>query len=397
MKKSTRRGIQIVVVIGLIIIGGAGNWILKASRPPMEKREVAVAAPMARTVAVHTETISVPVRGHGTVRPVQEIQLVPQVGGKVVQISPAMVNGGAFEKGETLLTIDPADYRIAVTLAKARVQDAQSKFVLAQQESSVARSDWQQLNPGSEPPPLVAKKPQLETARANLAAQKAELERAKLNLDRTRLTAPFSGRVSKKNVDIGQFVSPGQPAAVIYSIEAAEIVMPMESDKLEWFTVPGFTSEESPTPALRPYTHATVYADIAGRRQNWEGVVVRAEGKVDERTRMINVVVRVNKPYAQKPPLAPGLFATVNIDGRPIENGVIIPRAALREDNLVWVVNEDSRLTFRPVEVAFHAYSGIVIKSGLGDNEQIVVSPIKEITDGMAVRNVPMENGGEKS
>ena len=533
MKKSSRRVVQFVLVALLIVIGFAGNLLLMASRPPMKKREVVVAAPMARTITVHTETIPVPIQGHGTVRPLQEIQLVPQVGGKVVQISPAMVDGGAFKKEDILLTIDPADYRIAVTLAEARVKDAQSKFALAKQESSVSRSDWLQLHPGTEPPSLVAKKPQLETAKANLAAQKAELERARLNLERTRLKAPFDGRVSQKSVDIGQFVSPGKTTAVLYSIDAAEIVLPMESDKLEWFDVPGFTSERTgpvapkietefatriesisftkqgdqtivmlhgngrfrntktfflnsdklvididgidskklsdvlevnegclekirmavhtqpekkvrvvldllcnsayavrpqenilnihvvprekealltmadekqenfpaltPAPESKAHTRAIVQADIAGQHRTWEGVVVRAEGKVDERTRMINVVVRVKAPYSQKPPLAPGLFATVKIEGWSIENGVVIPRAALRQGDVVWVVDADSRLTFRPVEVALHSYTGVVIKSGLSDNEQIVVSPIKGVTNGMAVRNVPANNGGEKS
>ncbi len=533
MTQSTKRLVQFILVIALIAIGWTGNRLLKASRPPMKKREVVVAAPLARTVTVHTKRIPVPIQGHGTVRPLQEIQLVPQVGGKIVYVSPAMVNGGAFKKGDILLAIDPADYRIAVTLAKARVKDAESRFALAEQESSVARSDWLQLHPGTEPPSLVAKKPQLETARANLAAQKAELERAKLNLERTRLKAPFDGRVSLKNVDMGQVVSPGQPTAVLYSIEAAEITMPMESDKLEWFHVPGFTPGETtpvapeteykaatrldeitslkqgdrtivklhgngrfnntnafmlgsdklvvdlfgidsdkatdvlevnedclvkirmachtmpekkvrvvldlgcdtayavrqegdtlnihvvprekeillsalkeeqadlsvsaPIPVVQPHTRATVHADIAGRRRTWQGVVVRTEGKVDERTRMINVVVRVDEPYSQKPPLVPGLFVTVNIDGRPIDNGVVIPRAALRQGNVVWVVDQNGRLEFRPVEVALHSYSGVVIKGGLNDNEEVVVSPIKDVTNGMTVRNVPVNNGGEKS
>ncbi|MFO7965243.1 MAG: efflux RND transporter periplasmic adaptor subunit [Desulfobacterales bacterium] len=405
MKKSRRRWIQVTLVIVLITIGGMGNWLLKASRPPMETRQIEVAAPLARTVTVNTGSIPVPIQGHGTVRPLQEIQLIPQVAGKVVDMSPAMVDGGAFKKGDILLSIDPADYRIAVTLAEARVKDAESKFILARQEASVARSDWLQLNPGTEPPTLVAKKPQLETAQANLAAQEAELERAKLNLERTRLKAPFDGRVSRKNVDIGQYVSPGQATAVLYSIDAAEIVVPMESDKLEWFDVPGFTSSGAGSsvsgtenaPKSFAYTRTSVVADIAGRRHTWPGIVVRAEGNVDERTRMINVVVRVDAPHSRKPPLAPGIFVTVNIDGRPVENGALIPRAALREDDTVWVVDSEGRLTFRTVETALYTHAGVVIKNGLEEGEQIVVSPIKEVTDGMLVRNVPANNGGEAS
>jgi len=540
MKKTTKRLVQCFLVLFLIAIGGIGNCLLKASRPPMEKQKPPEAVPLARTITVHTKTISVPIQGHGTVRPLQEIQLVPQVGGKAVFVSPVLVNGGAFKKNDILLKIDPADYRIAVTLAEARVKDAQSKFVFQEQESSVSRSEWRELHPNTPAPPLVAKEPQLETAKASLTANRAELERARLNLERTRLKAPFDGRVSQKNVDIGQFVSPGQPVAALYSIDAAEIVLPMENENLLWFHVPGFTANNEKETAVKsdlitdatrvnnitcvkdgegyritiegnghiknpkifrvdqnrlvidlynvdyikkydtftvggnglkririaehtepqqkvrvvmdlssvmaykvkdgeaaliikvtPKEHndatrtlkqtagtpglsvgnpaknivspektnlskATVNVDIAGRPQTWEGTVVRAEGKIDERTRMINIVVRVKHPYALKPPLVPGLFATVDIEGRSIPDSVIIPRSALHQDNIVWVVDQDNRLEFRTVDVARRLHSGIVVKGGLSDGEKIVVSPIKEVTDGMKVRGISANNGGRK-
>ncbi|MBU1053060.1 MAG: efflux RND transporter periplasmic adaptor subunit [Proteobacteria bacterium] len=391
MKKINKRIIQIVLVIIFIAVGFAGNMFLKASRPPVEKQSATIAVPLARTIAVEAKTFSVPIEGNGTVYPLKEIQLVPQVGGKVVYISPALVNGGEYKKDEVLLKIDPADYEIAVTLAEALLKDAESKFILAEQEASVAKSDWKALHPDQPPPPLVAKEPQLATAKAKLEAQRAELERARLNLARTRLIAPFDGQVGKKNVDIGQYVSLGQGLATLYSIEASEIVLPMETENLQWFDVPGFTSGNGKG------SDAIVYVDIAGKRRIWKGTVVRAEGKVDELTRMVNIVVKVDAPYAKKPPLAPGLFASVNIQGKSIENGVIIPRSAIHQDNVVWVVDKDGRLEFRTVEVALRSRAGIVLKSGLSDKEQVVVSPIKEVTNGMKVRNVPAKDGVEQS
>lgn len=387
MKKTNKRIIYFLIVIIILVAGVAGNKYLKASRPPIEKQSTPVAVALARTIAVEAKTLLVPIDGNGTVFPLKEIQLVPQVGGKVVYISQALVNGGEYKKDEVLLEIDPADYKIAVTLAEALLKDAESKFILVEQEASVARSDWKSLYPSEAPPPLVAKEPQLATARAKLDAQRAELEKAKLNLARTRLLAPFDGRISQKKVDIGQYVSPAQVLATLYSIETAEIVLPMETENLEWFHVPGFTE------GRKKGADAIVSADIAGKRRTWNGTVARAEGKIDEQTRMVNIVIKVDNPFAKKPPLAPGLFVSVEIQGRPIENGVIIPRSAIHQENIVWVVGKDERLEFRPVEVALRSRAGIVIKSGLFDKELIVVSPIKEVTNGMKVRNVPAING----
>jgi multidrug efflux pump subunit AcrA (membrane-fusion protein) len=129
-----------------------------------------------------------------------------------------------------------------------------------------------------------------------------------------------------------------------------------------------------------------VHTRFAGRELAWEGMVVRAEGKLDERTRMVDVVIRVEKPYATRPPLAAGLFVTVEIEGRTLENAAVIPRAALRENNSVWVVDENGRLTFRKVGVARLTTTAAILISGIHDGEMVVVSALNAVTDGMRVR-----------
>jgi RND family efflux transporter MFP subunit len=204
-----------------------------------------------------------------------------------------------------------------------------------------------------------------------------------LNLERTRLSAPFNGRVSQENVDIGQYVSIAQPLASLFSTEAAEIVVPLDDAALYWFYVPGFTPGTGPGAAVK------ISARIAGRALTWSGRVVRAEGKLDERTRMINVVVHVDKPYATRPPLAVGLFVTAQIQGRTLENAAVIPRAALREDSRVWVVDGEGRLNFRRVKVARLGSQRAIISSGLKDGERVVTSSLNIVTDGMKVRVMP--------
>jgi RND family efflux transporter MFP subunit len=341
-------------------------------------------------MAVKTGPQNIYIQGEGTVRPLREIDLVPQVGGKLVYVSPSLVNGGVFRKDELLLRIDPVDYQLAVTLARAKVKDAESRLQVAEEEAAAARDEWRLLyegssNENSKPPPLVAKEPQLAAAKAELEADEADLRKALLNLERTELRAPFNGRVGEENVDIGQYVSPGQSLGSLYSTEAAEIVVPLEGEALFWFDVPGFTSKDgrgSPT---------LIKASIAGRDLSWSGKVVRTEGKLDERTRMINVVVRVEQPYAKKPPLVFGLFVTVEIEGRIIPNGAVIPRAILHQGDIVWVVGEDSRLQFRQVEVGRIQGDEVVITGGLEDGERLVTTPLKAVTDGMTVRVVGEE------
>jgi len=387
MDRKRKRRIHIIVSVALVIVGIVTMGALTASKSRLEKVQLPVPVPMVRVMEVTTGPQTITIRGEGTVNPLREISLVPQVGGKIVRISPAMANGGAFTTGQSLLAIDPVDYELAVTLAKAQVKDAESNLKIIQQEALVAQEEWRSHYPDTshaveEPPPLVAKKPQLAAARARLEASRADLEKARLNRKRTTLKAPFDGRVSKKYVDAGQYVVPGQTLATLFSTEVVEIALPLEDKTLFWFDVPGFTPDgESGSPA-------TVHAEIAGRELTFLGKVIRAEGKVDEKTRMITVIVRVNKPYATKPPLAIGLFVTVDIRGRVLSGAAVIPRSALRQGNIVWTVDDAGILHFRTVRVARYQGEEVVVESGIENGETIVFSSLKAPTDGMTVRTV---------
>ncbi|MBW2651442.1 MAG: efflux RND transporter periplasmic adaptor subunit, partial [Deltaproteobacteria bacterium] len=249
----------------------------------------------------------------------------------------------------------------------------------------VAIEEWQNhysdnSHAGKKAPPLVAKEPQLAAAHARLDADHADLKKALLNLERTVLKSPFNGRVSRKSVDIGQYVTPGQTLARLFSTEVVEIALPLEDKDLFWFDVPGFT------PGDGSGSPATVYAKIAGHELVFSGKVVRAEGKLDEKTRMITVIVRVDRPYAKRPPLAIGLFATVDIRGRVLPNATVIPRAALRQGNIVWTVDDQGVLRFRAVRIARYQGEEIIIETGLKEGEMIVFSSLKAVTDGMTVR-----------
>jgi RND family efflux transporter MFP subunit len=191
--------------------------------------------------------------------------------------------------------------------------------------------------------------------------------------------------VSQENVDVGQYVTPGQVLAELYSTEAAEIVLPLEGENIFWLRVPGFTRGNGPG------SLAVVRARVAGQDLTWSGRVVRTEGKLDERTRTINVIVRVERPYARRPPLAVGLFVRVDIKGRTLPNAAIIPRPALHQGSVVWVVDDDNHLHFRKVDVARAQGDAVMVRAGLKAGERVVTTPLKVVTEGMAVRTISAE------
>jgi RND family efflux transporter MFP subunit len=384
----SRTVIHIALVVVALTVGLLGAALLAFSRTPPERTERPALGPLVEVVSVTTEDRQVTVKGNGQVVPERAVTVIPQVAGTIIETHPALVSGGFFAKGEPLVTIDPRDYELAVQRAEAVVARAQVRIEQEQAEAAVAREEWEALNPGEAPASgLVVREPQIRQAEAELASARADLESARLNLERTRVTVPFDGVVVSKSVDLGQFITMGSPVATVYGTAVAEVRIPLESRELAWIDVPNAGRGGG--------SSARVSTEFAGARHEWPGTVDRIEAEVDRSSRMVTVVVRVDRPYSAtdgRPPLLPGTFADVEIDGTRVEQVVAIPRRALHADDTVWVV-EDGILTIRPVTVARTDRLQVLVTDGLASGDRVVVSALDAVTDGMVVRPVDADGG----
>ena len=379
--------LKILLPIIVLIIGMLGAFALVKSREVVQPKPTEVPPPLVRVQSVYPTDFQLIVPAQGTVAPRTQTTLVSQVAGQIIEVSPAFANGGFFEKGDVLLTIDPRDYEVAV--AQAQVQVAQAKLRLAreEEEAAIARDEWKRLGNG-EPTDLVLRKPQIDEARATIAAAKGALMRANLNLERTQIRAPYPGRVRTKNADVGQYVNPGSPLGHIYAIDYAEVRLPVPDDQLAYLNLP-LSFRNNPHHNSGP--DVRFHATFAGREHTYMGRIVRIEGEIDARSGMIALVGRVDNPYRQRdnntPPLSVGLFVTAEILGHRAENVVVIPRAALRGKNRVLVVT-GNRLYYRTIDILRADAEKVVVKSGLKSGEQLCLSPIDTVVDGMRVRTV---------
>jgi membrane fusion protein, multidrug efflux system len=366
-----------------------GAWAMVAPRPVVETHPPEVLPPLIRVLTVQPQDLQLTVRTQGTVTPRTEIDLVPEVSGRVVSIAPSLAAGGFFEAGEILLTIDPRDYELAVSRAQAEVAQAEQRRATAEAEAAVARQEWESLGHG-EASPLALREPQLAEARAALVAARAALEQAQRDLKRTRVPAPFAGRVREKSVDVGQFVTRGTPVGKIYAVDYAEVRLPLSDDQLAFLDLPlDYRGEEK----RKPGPQVRLRAKFAGRQHVWSGRIVRTEGAIDPKSRVVYAVARVENPYSrgerpERPPLAVGLFVEAEILGRHVQDAVVLPRAAVRSGDQVLVVDSENRLRFRPIETLQADGEKVVAHSGLAADERICVSPLDTAVDGMKVRTV---------
>lgn len=383
----SERALKIILPIGILAVGLIVTVIMVKSRAPVATRPSSEYTPLVRVIEANPGAYKMSVAAHGTVRPRTETALVSEVAGRVIDVAPSFAAGGFFKKGDVLVRIDQRDYELAVVTAKGVVAQAKVRAELEQAQAKVARKEWEELGDG-QASPLATREPQLEEARAALGSAEASLERAKLNLDRTRIEAPFDGRVKNKLADIGQYVAPGTPVANVFAVDYVEVRLPIPDSDLAFLAIAVNFNGSSST---NDGPEVILSADFAGARRQWRGRIVRVEGEIDPVSRMVNVVAQVNDPYGRSGnagefPLAVGLFVDAEILGREVEGAVILPRSALRGEDRVLVVDEESKLRFRKVDVLRVNRTEAVIVGGLGAGEKVCVSLLEAVTDGMKVR-----------
>jgi RND family efflux transporter MFP subunit len=372
-----------LVIPALVVIASIfGAVTLLATSPKLTPSVPAPIPTTVRVVDVALEPVLMKVNSQGTVAPSTESDLIPEVSGRVVWISPSLVAGGSFSKGDALLRLEDKDYRANVERARAGItrteaEHEHAKFEYARLKSLEARQ-------------LVSRS-QLENAlRAERVAEAAlrdarsALEQAERDLTRTELSAPFTGLVRTRQVDYGQFVSRGAPIARVYATDFVEVRLPIADRQLQYLDLPPGQLGEVPADAQ---PNVLLRADYAGRRLTWTGRIVRTEAEIDVRSRMVHVVARVEND-AQETPLSVGLFVEAEIEGRLAEGVVVLPRTALREGNRVLVVDADNRMRYRAVApLRFHG-DEVLIQSGLEAGERVCISPVQTVIDGMPVTPV---------
>ena len=369
---------KFILPVGLIFMAVlavvAMYFVAAGKRPP--RQDTAQAAVLVEAIPARARSLNFVVESQGPVRPRTETSLVAEVSGTVVSVSPGFVAGGFFRKGDVLLEIDPSDYATAVKRAEAALASRKAQLADEQARSKQAVKDWKNLGRSGEPPALVARQPQLADAEANVLAAQADLDKARRDLQRTRITVPYDGLVRSKRVDIGQFVSPGTQLGVTFSVDTAEIRLPLSSTDVAFLDLPRAMD-------LRPenYPAVSLQATEAGETKTWEARLIRTEGVIDQTSRVLYAVAEVPDPYgllgeSTQDELRMGTFVRAAIEGRFIENAVVLPRYVLRNDNTVLVANGERELEVREVTVARAEPDVVYLTSGVSDGELVITTTL---------------------
>lgn len=367
--------------VGILLIGIATSALLVRGKPAAGTTPQASEPLMARILTVEAESLRLRVRSQGTVTPRTESELVAEVPGTITVVGPGLEPGAFFREGDVLALLDARDLELAVARARATLERAR-----AEEEFAKADRDRQQRlrDQGIASEAIVDDtRRTARIAAARRVEAEVDLERSERDLARTQIIAPFDGRTRTRAIDVGRFVSTGTPLARVYAVDYAEVRLPIPDAELAFLDLP--LGIEIP-PAQAP--KVVLSARFRGEEHRWIGHIVRSEAEIDPRTRMVNVIARVARPYdaTKRTPLAAGLFVEAEIHGRWVEGVFRVPRSAIGRDNDVWVLDQEDRLRRRSVEVLRFERDHALISSGLVAQDRVSLLESRLAREGLAVR-----------
>lgn len=379
-------------LICVIILGAtsAVSVALYLQRPDPVKLEVVTKPLLIDVAEVVKQNLPIRIASQGTVSPRTQTTLIAEVSGRVVEVSPKFKAGGYFAAGEILLQIDDRDYKAELKRAESAVASARSNLALEKGRAQVAYRDWLTFSKGvtrnSEADALAQRKPQLAEAQARLDSAEADLARAQDNLDRTTIRLPYNGMVRAKEADIGQYVSVGSQLGQTFAIDRVEVRLPLPDDRLSYLNLPSLNSPQD----NQSTTRVILSSRQGDNTYEWQAELVRTEGVLDERSRVLFAIAEVVDPYGleseRDAPLRVGTFVQADISGKTMSDIVVLPRHILRTGNQVWVVDGKNRLVNRVVGLLRTDGELAYIHRGLEAGERVALSTIPHAVAGTEVR-----------
>lgn len=375
-------------ILAPLLIVGAAVLIARhliASKPEPRTFDMPPQITKVEATRLKPENYQVYLDTQGTIRPRTTTTLIPEVSGRIVEVSPNFRDGGFFEKEEVLLRLEKVDYETALVVAETGVAEAERTLQEEKIKSDQALENWRRLGKGNTPSDLVLRKPQLAEAEARLRAAKAQVKKAERDLDRTDVKAPFAGRIIEQMVDVGQYVSQNTELGRAFATDSMEVRLPLTNHQLSFVDLPAPGAESGPD--------VLITGQVGRESEQWQGRVVRVDSAIDEASRQLFVVAEIQDPYHLRtgevsPLLKIGMFVDALVKGRELQNVFVLPRKAVRVGGEVIVIDTENKIERRRVDPLWSEDEKVVVAAdsgGLKEGEVVCLTPLAYPANGAEV------------
>ena len=381
------RLLKTVLPVAILLVGLLISVWMMGSKPKAKTRPKARNATLVEVMPAVFAPATTEVQAIGVVKPSLMVELHPQVSGEITRISSNFLPGGKIRSGEMILQIDPGDYKIAIRQRESEVARTAAELQLEQGNQLIARKEFELLNEQVSPEEeaLMLRQPQLESSKATHESALAHLDQAKTNLARTRITAPFNAIVDSRNVNLGTRVTPSAMLATLVGTDNYWVEVSVPVSQLKWIALPLAKTDHGSSVRI---FDSSAWGDELYR----DGAVIGMAAAVEEQGRMAKLLVNVPDPLAQtrqnrgKPVILLDTSVQVFIEGKPLQNVVAVKRQHLRDNDTLWIMDEQSKLDIRPVNIVFRDREQVYLSDGIEPNEKIITSSLPAPVQGMMLR-----------
>jgi len=366
---------QIIVPIAILATGILLFVGFSAMKKPPEEKAKVDNTPIVAVEQVTVAPMTLTVDSYGIVKPKYETELVAQVSGQIVELSPTFVRGGFVRKGQLLARIDPNDYNAALIDAEADMASARAALEKERAQGQVAEREWKRIT-NTSPTELSLRKPQLAQELARVKSAQASVLRAKRNLERTEIRAPYDAMIDSRNIGLGSFVGTGNMLGKLLGTDIAEVRLPVADNQLQFLIANGVNSQ------------VQLNGTFAGIDTQWQATIARSEGVIDNKSRMSYLVAEINDPYLlnvkddAKSPLRFGSYVNAEIIGLKLSQATLIPRY-LVNDGRVAILDNESKLHYATIDIVRQEGANVVVDNGLINGDQLIISALDYPVDGM--------------
>jgi multidrug efflux system membrane fusion protein len=347
--------------------GGAGRGARGGFGPGMNAAVPVVARPAQKA------DINVVLNGLGTVTPVATATIRTQISGQLFQVN--FTEGQLVKKGDLLAVIDPRPYEAALSQAQGQLLQAQAQLKEAQidLERYVTLSAQDSISKQQ----VDAQKALVSQYEGMAKTDQAAVDNAQLNLAYCHISAPFPGRVGFRQIDAGNYVTPGDASGlvVLTQVDPITVIFPQSEDNI-------------PAVVKRLRSGATIQVDAydrTGSSKLASGTLTTIDNTVDTTTGQFKL--RATFPNGDES-LFPNQFVVVRML-LDVDRGVtVIPTSAIergQQGSFVYVVGADNKVAAKVVKLGHTEGERVAVTSGISVGDNVVVDGADRLKDGMVV------------
>ncbi len=403
------------MIVLALVIGVATVATFVSKKQPPERVEAVETARGVRVIEIASVPFRVEASGFGSAIPDKTWSAVSNVKGHVIYRHNDLESGALLPMGSLLLEIDPGFYELALAEANAEIASVDAEVAQLNQEAintesllelerqrlvlaeadlertrglvasntlAQARLDTQLRSTLQQRQAVQALVNQQNIIPIQLDRLDAQKERAlskraqvEADLSDTKIFAPFDMRVSEVNIEMYQYINPGQILFAGDGVEAAEVVLNVPMPSLR-----RLMEELPPSTEGLNISAFSAHVQLVDDNQTWDAEVVRIANGIDPTTRTVRVVLSIPQPEGQPDPsnnplLPKGLYVEGILSIPSAEPQLAIPQSAIHE-GWVYLVDADSRLTRVEIEVAYQQDGLAIVTSGLEPGDVLILDDI---------------------